>query len=69
MELLNFGDLLVFNNIKVILVCLFGNKYIGGKVEVLVECICLDNICLVYVRVSKVFKFGSLIEVEGGGLF
>ncbi|RLP54169.1 MAG: tRNA preQ1(34) S-adenosylmethionine ribosyltransferase-isomerase QueA [Ketobacter sp.] len=68
-ESLNPGDLLVFNNTKVIPARLFGNKHTGGKVEVLVERIRSDNTCLAHVRASKAPKPGSSIEVEGGGSF
>lgn len=58
---------MVFNNIWVILVCLFGQKEFGGKLEVLVECVFDQYWVFVYICVSKVFKFGMWIFVEGGG--
>lgn len=54
----NFGDFLVFNNICVILVCLFGCKVSGGKIEVLVERMFDDKCIFVYICVLKVLKFG-----------
>lgn len=66
-ELLQPGDLLVFNNTKVIPARLFGQKQTGGKVEVLVERITGEQTCLAHVRASKSPKPGSLIYIEGGG--
>lgn len=65
--LLNAGDLLVFNNTKVIPARLFGQKETGGKVEVLVERITGEDTCLAHVRASKSPKPGSKIQVQGGG--
>lgn len=64
-DLVEFGDLLVFNNICVIFVWLLGQKVSGGKVEVFIECIVDDNNVLVYVWVSKVLKFGMDLLLEG----
>ena len=61
------GDLLVFNDTRVIPARLFGNKDSGGKVEILVERILDAHSCLAHVRASKSPKPGSLIRVEGGG--
>ncbi|HVL01003.1 MAG TPA: tRNA preQ1(34) S-adenosylmethionine ribosyltransferase-isomerase QueA [Dongiaceae bacterium] len=69
-DLLNYlrpGDLLVFNNTKVIPARLFGQKESGGKVEILVERITSDQTCLAHVRASKSPKPGGRIIVEGGG--
>lgn len=61
------GDLLVFNNTRVIPARLFGQKETGGKVEILVERITGHDTCLAHVRASKSPKPGSRILVEGGG--
>jgi len=61
------GDLLVFNNTRVIPARLFGQKETGGKVEILVERITGEQTCLAHVRASKSPKPGSRILVEGGG--
>lgn len=61
------GDLLVFNNTKVIPARLFGQKNTGGKVEILVERITGEHTCLAHVRASKSPKPGSTILVDGGG--
>lgn len=65
-SLLNPGDLLVFNNTKVIPARLFGNKTTGGKVEVLVERLLDQQRCLAHVRASKSPKPGSCIVLEDG---
>ncbi|MEE2731144.1 MAG: tRNA preQ1(34) S-adenosylmethionine ribosyltransferase-isomerase QueA [Pseudomonadota bacterium] len=62
---LQAGDLLVFNNTRVIPARVFGKKETGGKVEVLVERITGPNQCLAHVRASKSPKAGSRILVEG----
>lgn len=61
------GDLLVFNNTRVIPARLFGQKETGGKVEILVERITGEQTCLAHVRASKSPKPGSRILIEGGG--
>jgi len=60
------GDLLVFNNTKVIPARLFGQKDTGGKVEILVERITGEQTCLAHVRASKSPKPGSRILIDGG---
>ena len=47
------GDLLVFNDTKVIPARLFGEKQTGGKVEVLVERILDSHTVLAHIRASK----------------
>jgi len=61
------GDLLVFNNTRVIPARVFGQKETGGKVEVLVERITGPDSCLAHVRASKSPKPGSRILVDGAG--
>ncbi len=51
--LLNEGDLLVFNNTRVIPARLFGRKETGGRVEVMLERLLNDSECLAQLRVSK----------------
>jgi S-adenosylmethionine:tRNA ribosyltransferase-isomerase len=59
LELLNPGDLLVFNNTRVIPARLWGQKPTGGKIEVLVERLLSERECLAHVRASKSPKPGS----------
>jgi S-adenosylmethionine:tRNA ribosyltransferase-isomerase len=65
-DILQDGDLLVFNNTRVIPARLFGSKQTGGKVEVLVERILDDHRLLAHVRASKSPKPGSRLSLEGG---
>lgn len=59
------GDLLVFNNTRVIPARLFGQKASGGKLEVLVERLLDENRVLAHIRCSKSPKPGSEILLEG----
>jgi len=65
-ELLEPGDLLVFNNTRVIPARIFGKKDTGGAVEVLIERIMESDRVLAQVRASKSPKAGSTIVIEGG---
>lgn len=56
---LEAGDLLVFNNTRVIPARLFGRKVSGGKIEVLVERVLDDHRVLAHVRASKSPKPGT----------
>ena len=58
------GDLLVFNNTKVIPARLFGRKNSGGKVEVLVERVLGQHRVLAHVRASKSPKAGTKLHLE-----
>ncbi|MBT3136901.1 tRNA preQ1(34) S-adenosylmethionine ribosyltransferase-isomerase QueA [Alteromonas sp. ALT199] len=64
-ELLEEGDLLVFNNTRVIPARLLGKKETGGQVEVLIERITSDNTALAHVRASKAPKPGTKLILEG----
>lgn len=57
------GDLVVFNNTRVIPARMFGRKESGGKLEVLVERMLDDKSILAHVRCSKSPKPGSTIFV------
>lgn len=68
-DLLNYlrpGDLMVFNNTRVIPARLFAKKLTGGKLEVLVERVLDTDRVLAHVRASKALKVGSAIEFENG---
>lgn len=65
-SLLRAGDLLVFNNTRVIPARLWGRKATGGAVEVLVERLTGDATALVHIRASKSPRAGSLIHVCPG---
>lgn len=61
------GDLMVFNNTRVIPARLFGQKASGGKLEILVERVMDSHRVLAHVRSSKSPKPGSKILIDGGG--
>ncbi len=63
-DFLQPGDLLVFNNTRVIPARLFGHKQSGGKLEILVERVLSEKEILAHVRSSKSPKKGSLIILE-----
>ncbi|CAN7675893.1 MULTISPECIES: tRNA preQ1(34) S-adenosylmethionine ribosyltransferase-isomerase QueA [unclassified Pseudomonas] len=60
------GDLMVFNNTRVIPARLFGQKASGGKLEILVERVLDSHRVLAHVRSSKSPKPGSTILIDGG---
>lgn len=66
-SLLQPGDLLVFNDTRVIPARLFGHKASGGRVEILIERLLPDNQARVQIGVSKSPKPGSRIALDGGG--
>jgi S-adenosylmethionine:tRNA ribosyltransferase-isomerase len=59
------GDLLVFNNTRVIPARLFGQKQSGGKVEVMLERVLNDDTALAHIRASKSPKQGAVLTLEG----
>lgn len=65
LDYLQPGDLLVFNDTRVIPARLFGQKDSGGKVEVLVERVLDEHRVLAHVRASKSPKPGSEILFDG----
>ncbi|HYQ38107.1 MAG TPA: tRNA preQ1(34) S-adenosylmethionine ribosyltransferase-isomerase QueA [Pseudomonas sp.] len=67
LEYLRPGDLMVFNDTRVIPARLFGHKASGGKLEILVERLLDEHRVLAHVRASKSPKPGSLIHIDGGG--
>jgi S-adenosylmethionine:tRNA ribosyltransferase-isomerase len=67
-ELLHPGDLLVFNNTRVMKARLYGRKHTGGRVELLIERLVDDHNALAHVRASKSPRAGSLISVDAAQL-
>ncbi|RKF15546.1 tRNA preQ1(34) S-adenosylmethionine ribosyltransferase-isomerase QueA [Alginatibacterium sediminis] len=57
------GDLLVFNDTRVIPARLFGQKLSGGKIEVLIERVLDDHRVLAHVRSSKSPKVGAQLRL------
>lgn len=68
-SLLRAGDLLVFNDTKVVKARLFGEKTSGGKVELLVERVLPGNQVAAHMRVSKKPEPGATINLVGGDGF
>ena len=60
------GDVLVFNNTKVMKARLFGQKESGGKIEALIERVVDAHTALAHVRSSKSPKPGTQLVFEGG---
>ena len=65
-DLLQPGDLLVFNDTKVLKARLFGEKESGGKLELLVERVLQGNEAVVHMRVSKKPLIGGRMHLCGG---
>ncbi|MGF1644491.1 MAG: tRNA preQ1(34) S-adenosylmethionine ribosyltransferase-isomerase QueA [Thiotrichales bacterium] len=57
------GDLLVFNDTRVMRARLFGQKASGGRVEILIERVLEPGTALAHVRASKAPKPGSMVIV------
>lgn len=66
LEWLQPGDVMVFNDTRVIPARVFGRKASGGKVEVLVERILDEHTLLAQVRASKAPKSGSTLIFDDG---
>lgn len=67
LEHLRPGDLMVFNNTRVIPARLFGQKASGGKLEILIERVLDSHRVLAHVRSSKSPKPGTQLLIDGGG--
>lgn len=62
-DLLRPGDLMVFNDTRVLPARLHGAKETGGRVEVLIERLLSDQAAMAHVRASKPPKPGSRIQI------
>lgn len=60
-DLINEGDLLIFNNTRVIPARMFGRKASGGKIEVLVERVLNEHHFLAHIRSSKSPKENTVL--------
>ncbi|PQJ66193.1 tRNA preQ1(34) S-adenosylmethionine ribosyltransferase-isomerase QueA [Photobacterium angustum] len=69
LDLVQAGDLLVFNNTRVIPARMFGHKASGGKIEVLVERMLDEKSILAHVRASKPPKPGNELLLGENGEF
>ena len=63
------GDLLVFNDTRVIRARLFGRKATGGRVELLVERVLGPSTALASIRASRAPRQGSRLLFPGGVIF
>ncbi len=63
---LNPGDLLVFNDTRVIAARVMGTKPTGGRVEIFLERILADGTALVQLRAGKPIRPGLEITTPGG---
>jgi len=60
----NAGDLLIFNDTRVIKARLFGHKHSGGNVEVLIERVINPQTAYAHVRASRSPKVGSRMRLS-----
>lgn len=65
--LLQPGDLLIFNDTRVIPARLFGQKATGGRVEILIERLLPGDEARAQIGASKSPKAGSRIALDAGG--
>ncbi|GAB6195698.1 tRNA preQ1(34) S-adenosylmethionine ribosyltransferase-isomerase QueA [Lysobacter xanthus] len=66
-SLLRAGDLLVFNDTRVIPARLFGQKASGGRVEIMIERLLGGDRARAQLGVSKSPKAGAVIALDAGG--
>ena len=64
-EYIAAGDVLVFNNTKVMKARLFGQKASGGKIEALIERVIDEHTALAHLRSSKSPKAGTELIFDG----
>jgi S-adenosylmethionine:tRNA ribosyltransferase-isomerase len=65
-QLLAPGDLLVFNDTRVIPARLYGRKATGGRVEILLERVLDKRRCMAQIRASKSPRPGTRLLLEDG---
>lgn len=66
LDYINEGDLLVFNNTRVIPARMFGKKLTGGKLEILIERVYDDHKAAAHIRCSKSPKPNTQLILDGG---
>lgn len=64
-QLLDSGDLLVFNDTRVIAARLYGHKHSGGRVELMVERVLDDRRVTAKLRANKPLRVGAKLTVGG----
>ncbi|HYF44544.1 MAG TPA: tRNA preQ1(34) S-adenosylmethionine ribosyltransferase-isomerase QueA [Ramlibacter sp.] len=65
-SLLREGDLLVFNDTRVVKARLFGEKPTGGRLELLVERVLQGREVVAHMKVSKEPPVGTMLAMDGG---
>jgi S-adenosylmethionine:tRNA ribosyltransferase-isomerase len=65
-SLLSAGDLLVFNDTKVVKARIFGEKASGGKLELLIERVLPGHQVVAHMKVSKKPLLGGKMHMAGG---
>jgi len=65
-DLLDAGDLLVFNDTKVVKARIFGEKATGGKLELLIERVLPGHQVVAHMKVSKKPLVGGTMLMVGG---
>ena len=65
-DLLEPGDLLVFNDTRVIPARLYARKPTGGRVELLIERVTGERQALAHARASKPLRDGDRLACDGG---
>jgi len=66
LSLVEPGDLMVFNDTRVIPARLFGQKESGGKIEILLERLQDNNTALAHVRSNRSPKAGAILVLQDG---
>ena len=66
LDLVQPGDLMVFNDTRVIPARLFGQKETGGKIEILLERLQDNNTALAHIRSSRSPKPGAKLLLQDG---
>ncbi len=64
-DLVDAGDVLVFNDTRVIKARLFGEKATGGRIEVLVERVLGQDLALAHLRASHAPRAGARLRLAG----
>lgn len=64
-DLLQSGDLLVFNDTQVVKARLFGEKATGGKLELLIERVVQGREVVAHMKVSKKPRIGDWVHLYG----
>ncbi len=64
-QMLHAGDLLVFNDTRVIRARVHGRKSTGGRVELLIERVSGEKRALAQLRASKTPVIGTILELPG----